>query len=382
MKWDSKTIEISLNILRKSSSPDHAVKAISKEFKEEISWNALRKALLKHKGQSPKDVLNQENRIKEINEIINFLNTKSKKHNRSFEGLCNFFNKSPQYVKDLLNQAAALGYKIQDIDDRLFLDKKENRDIRETQVPISLVKDRTIKFAVISDTHFGSAAARPDLIADFVNFAYDQGCRVVFHAGDILTGNSVYKNQAAELSYWGCRAQCLEACKGLPQKPDLMYYGILGNHDLNFLSTNGADPGWILEQMRPDIKIVGHLKGNILLQPGNILVELIHVKSHASGLSYPLEKHIAKAVSKGFLPDIILAGHLHRQGSFMLNGIHSFLLPCFEDENHFVKYHDFVPVIGGLILTLELNTNNKPVECITHVRYYNTKTPTATPVIL
>lgn len=382
MKWDAKNVEISLAILRKAGSPDAAVKSISMEFGEDISWNALRKALLKYKGLSPKDVLNQQNQSEEIENIVAHLNTKSKKHNKSLEGLCNFFNRSPQYIKNLLDQAKTLGYRFDLVDDRIFLDKKEDRNIRETRVPISITKERSIKFAVISDTHFGSQAARPDLIADFIDFAYAQGCRDVFHAGDITTGNSVYKNQAAELSHWGCHKQCLEVCKGLPQKSGLKYYAILGNHDLNFLTTNGVDPGLIIESMRPDIKIVGHLKGNVILQPENILIELIHVKSHASGLSYPLEKHIAKSVSKGFLPDIILAGHLHRQGSFMLNGIHSFLLPCFEDENTFVKYHDFVPVIGGLILTLELNAENKPVECITHVKYYNTRTPSATPITL
>jgi predicted phosphodiesterase len=382
MKWEAKTVEVSLDILRKSSSPDAAVKLISKAFGEEISWNALRKALLKHKGLSPKDVLNQANQMLEIDSIVSHLNTKSKKHNKSLEGLCNFFNKSPQYIKNLLEQARSLGYRFDLVDDKIFLDKVVDRDTKEAHVPISISKERSIKFAVISDTHFGSQAARPDLVEDFVNFAYAQGVRVILHAGDIITGNSVYRNQVAELSHWGCHAQCLEACKGLPQKDGLRYYGILGNHDLNFVTTAGVDPGLILESMRPDIKIVGHLKGNVLLQPENILIEMIHVKSHASGLSYPLEKHIAKAVSKGFLPDIILAGHLHRQGSFMLNGIHSFLLPCFEDENTFVKYHDFVPVIGGLILTLELNAANKPVECITHVKYYNTKTPTATPISL
>lgn len=382
MKWDSKSIEVAIDILHKSSSPDVALKQINKVFKEDISWNALRKALLKAKQVSPKDLLNYSNRTDEIEEIVNHLNNKKKSCNKSLEGLCNFFNKSPQYIKNLLDKATDLGYKFDFVEDKILLDKAVNNETQNLKVPISISNTRTIKFGVISDTHFGSKAARPDLIADFVDFAYEQGVRDILHGGDIVTGNSVYKGQVAELSHWGCHAQCLEACKGLPQKKDLKYYGILGNHDLAFVKSAGVDPGLILESMRPDIKIIGHIKGNITLTPENILIELVHIKSNAYSLSYPLEKHLAKAVSKGFLPDMILAGHLHRSGFFTLNGIQGFVLPCFEDENIFVKYHDFVPVIGGVIITLKLDSNNKIIECIPHFKYYNIRNIESTNISL
>ena len=377
MKWDSKTVEISVAILRKSTSPSNAVKALSKEFGEEVTWNALRKALLKHKQISPKDVLNQENQTAEIDCIVNHLKNKSKKNNKSLEGLCNFFNKSPQYIKNLLSQATTLGYKFDIIEDKIILDKKINLDARESDIS-SFSIDRTIKLGILSDTHFGSKAACPEYISHFVETAYAEGVRKFVHGGDILTGNSVYRRQESELSHWGCHSQCLEACKGLPQKKDLEYYVLLGNHDMDFVTSAGVDPGLILESMRPDIKIIGHLKGNIRLQPENILIEVVHIKSSAHARSYPLEKHLMKAVSKGFLPDVVLAGHRHCSGYFPVNGVQCFMLPCFEDENIFVKYHDFVPEVGGLILTLGLNADNKIISCSPEFRYYNTKRSSAT----
>lgn len=381
MKWDSKSVEVAVDILRKSASPDSALKQINKMFKEDISWNALRKVLLKRKQLSPKSILNQENQTEEMDCIINHLNNKSKKNNKSLEGLCNFFNKSPQYIKNLLDQAAQLGYKFDLVEDKILLNKKIDLETRESDVS-SFSINRTIKLGIISDTHFGSQAACPEYISHFINTAYAEGVRKIVHGGDILTGNSVYRRQVAELSHWGCHNQCLEACKGLPQKKDLEYYVLLGNHDMDFVTTAGVDPGLILESMRPDIKVIGHIKGNIKLQPENILIEVVHIKSSAHARSYPLEKHLAKSVSKGFLPDIVLAGHRHCSGYFPVNGVQCFMLPCFEDENIFVKYHDFVPEVGGLILTLGLNAENKIISCSPEFRYYNTKRTTATNIEL
>jgi predicted phosphodiesterase len=232
---------------------------------------------------------------------------------------------------------------------------------------------RILKFGIISDTHYGSKAATVDLINHFVNSAYNEGVRRIIHGGDITTGNSVYKGQVSELSHWGCHAQCLEVCKNLPTKPDLKYFAILGNHDMNFVKEAGVDPGLILEDMRSDIKIFGHIKGRIILQPGDISIEVIHIKSNAHARSYALEKHLSKSIYKGSLPHMVLAGHLHRAGYFPMNGVHCFMLPCFEDENLFVKYHDFVPEVGGIIVTLELTEDNQIISCFPKFMFYNTR---------
>ena len=225
---------------------------------------------------------------------------------------------------------------------------------------------------MISDTHLGSSAALEEEVKHFINMAYDEyGIRTIFHGGDITTGNSVYRAQVSELDFWGCQQQCERVAEVFPERDGLTYYGILGNHDINFRKTAGIDMGYILHSLRKDIIILGELKSTFMLD--SLRVELLHIKSHAHAKSYALEKHIARTVSKGNHPDVILAGHRHVGAYFMSNGIHAFMLPCFEDSNLFVKYNDFVPSIGGIIIEFVFNEDGQVISCIPNFKIYNPK---------
>ena len=409
MLWEKSVIDHVISILKKYTKVSDAMKEITKYVKspsyrgDPISVDSLGHIFKSRGMPSPKYFLKnaksqevhvdfkgtnlpqkiackpQKNTKKEVTEdpnspVYDFL--KKVQHKKySLTELCNTLDCSPATIERYIERANELGYELKNFDDNVSLNKKE---LQSNNIPkminISTESNRIIRFGVISDTHFGSDAARCEEIADFVKKAYvSYGIRTMIHCGDIVTGNSVYKGQIAELSHWGCEKQCQEAAKWLPKLEDLKYYAILGNHDLDFIKSSGINPGFVLNKLREDINILGNIKARFILGDTNLVVEAIHIKSSAYAKSYPLEKHLAKTLSKLDSPDIVLAGHRHISGYFELNHVHCFQVPSFEDANFFVHYNDFIPSVGGLIVELHLNEENQIVQCNPIFVNYHTK---------
>ena len=213
-------------------------------------------------------------------------------------------------------------------------------------------------------------------IKHFVDTCYnDYGITTIFHGGDCLAGNKVYKGQAAELEDWSGQGQCEIFAETLPQHKDLQYVGILGNHDVDFIKSNGIDPAFIIGSLRKDITFIGNLKGKCILGDSDLELELVHIKSSAHARSYSLEKFIHQQASRDNHPDILMAGHRHINGFFEIQGIQAFLLPCFEAETLFALYSAYYPSIGGLIVTFVLDGDNKLLRCEPSFRRYNLREP-------
>jgi len=376
MAWTNEKLEAVKKIIGKHSTLKDALKDIDDTFG--FSYDAVKRAFARNGYSTPSRYLLQDSKAEVDNSQLDKLLAVIKHRKRlTLRELCDRMDCGPNRLELLLKKARSLGYKFILDDDSFSLDKESEIDTSVANIAVPLPKRgkrRTIRLGIISDTHFGSKAALVEQVADFVNRAYDEyGVRDILHAGDITTGNSVYGDQIAELSHWGCQAQCEEAAKWLPCKKDLKYYAILGNHDINFIKKAGIDPGLVLHALRPDINIIGQLKKTLVLEDCGVSIELIHIKSTAHARSYALEKHVAKNVNKRSCPDIVLAGHLHTNGYWMLNGIHCLLLPCFEDANFFVKYFDFLPSTGGVILDIELNEDNQIIQIVPKFEMYNQK---------
>lgn len=381
--WTKEKLDEIKEIFKNSSSVTAALKTTSKKYGKLITADCLRSALRRHgetgalemlvgvTTQGEKLIRNQE-APPDVNDLIDLLKKKrARKKLVNLRWICDKLNIPPKTAENLIGKATELGYTVAVESGSLYINSDSEIQDEIPKIKISKGKKRSVKFAVISDTHAGSSAALPNFVSDFVKYAYnDHGIKTILHAGDILTGNSVYHSQVAELDIWGCQRQCEQASEMLPELKGLKYYGILGNHDINFIKLAGVDPGYVLHKERPDINIIGHFKASFVLDPVGILIELIHIKSSAHARSYALEKHIAKVISKGHHPDMIFAGHRHTSGYWELNGIHSFMCPCFENENMFVKYFDFVPSIGGIIVDLDVDSNGTISSCAPTFKSY------------
>jgi len=371
-------------LFSQAASVKDVLKSASEKFGKNITADSIRSALKRNGEDGTLELLvgTQEKGTKltpieklppDVNALISLLKKKrSRKRLVSLRDVCDALDVPPKKAEALINKAVTLGYTINVESGSLYINSESELQEEIPKIKVANGKTRHVKFAVISDTHAGSSAAMKEHVQDFVHTAYKKhGIRTILHGGDILTGNSVYRAQVAELDMWGCTRQCEAASEMLPELDGLKYYAILGNHDVNFIKIAGIDPGYILNHMRKDIIILGHLKATFVLDPVGILIELCHIKSSAHAKSYALEKHIAKIISKGHHPDMIFAGHRHTSGYWELNGIHAFMCPCFENENMFVKYFDFIPSIGGIIVDLEVDSYGKISSCTPTFKSYS-----------
>lgn len=304
-----------------------------------------------------------------IEYILKFSKSQSRKSMKkrstlTLTTLCNLFDCSPHRLESALVKAKANGYRVELSDENIKINTTliNNESIVGPRPKIKmpkLSKDK-ITFAVISDTHFGSAHCLKDEIADFVNMAYSEfDIRLILHSGDILAGNNVYKGQKFELEAWGCRDQCKICTETLPQKKDLKYVYILGNHDVDFMKTNGTNPADLIDAWRSDMTCIGNIAARFILDPYDIDIELSHIRSSAHARSWSLEKHLQKTISKHNAPDVLFCGHKHTNGYFMPQNVHSCLVPCFETMNIYATYGDFYPTIGGIIVTMTLDKEGR-----------------------
>lgn len=328
------------------------------------SINAINKKL-KLKKQDNEEPLEQK--------ILNYLVKASKNKRRSniknrtnttLRDLCNMFDCSPHRVEIALEKAKLEGHRVQISDTNIGINTSviDNEGIIGPRPIIRTKKllKNTVRFAVISDTHFGSAHCLKDEIIDFVNMAYDEfDVRLILHAGDILAGNNVYRGQQFELEKWACKDQCQICVDTLPVRKNLQYVYIMGNHDVDFMKSNGTDPSDLIDAWRPDMKCVGTIASRFILDPYDLDIELSHIKTSAHARSWSLEKHLQKTISKHNAPDILFCGHKHTNGYFTPQNVHSCLVPCFETINIYGTYGDFYPTIGGIIVTVTLDDTGR-----------------------
>lgn len=356
-----------VDILGKHHSLAHANEEIKKKLK--MSSTSMRKMLKKKFGKAaiPTEFLKREGDASPeegvlIEKLASIIKRRNKRKTRlAFRDLCDEFDMSPSKMEALIDEALSFGYKINFDNDQFSLDRKIPIKKVVTNVTVPSPAKSRVRIGVVSDTHFGSKAALKTELNDFVNIAYnDFGVTTILHCGDILAGNKVYRGQEAEVDHWGCDAQVEDACNCLPQKKNLEWYGILGNHDISFLKNAGIDVGDKIESGRSDYHHLGSLKEKIIIN--GIEIEMAHLKSVAHARSYSLEKHVYRTYSKSNQPHVLFCGHRHANGYFEVQRIHTFLVPCFEDATLFLQYSDFMPSIGGLIVDFILDDDGNIVR--------------------
>lgn len=359
--WTEAYINKAIDILKKHQTLLEALDEMKKKFDISVTHSGLSGAIKAKFGVTPKQFLatgkiHVTGNSEIVSKLITLIKVKKNK-NLSFRELCDEFDLSPAKMDNILAEAKDLGYNIDLSDDGFFL----NRDCEVQKVSQKVfapnISANHFRIAVISDTHLGSDVALVDELQHFVNRAYDDfDVRTILHCGDLLAGEQVYKGQVAELNHWGCAKQCNALSAALPKRKDLQYFAILGNHDVSFTKIAGIDVGRILEASRPDLHCVGALSQRIILN--GVEIELAHIKSSAHARSYSLEKHIYRTLALNNHMQVAFCGHRHTNGYFEIQGVHTFLVPCFEDANMFVKYNDFNPSVGGIIVDFFVDDQN------------------------
>jgi predicted phosphodiesterase len=211
-----------------------------------------------------------------------------------------------------------------------------------------------IRFGVVSDTQLGSLYER----IDFLNLAYEifkkEGIKNVYHAGDLLDGEKMYRGQEYETHKHGFDSQ-IDYCQMVyPKLSGIKTHFITGNHDLSFYKNAGADVGKKITRIREDMVYLGTEEADVILKnrQGQVILRVSHPgKGTAYALSYHPQKYI-ESLTGGKKPHIVLMGHYHKSEFLFYRNIHLIQTGCLQSQTPFMRRQNIAAMTGFWLVEL------------------------------
>ena len=223
-----------------------------------------------------------------------------------------------------------------------------------------------LKFALVSDTHFGSKAAAKDELWEFYDIAKDRWVECFVHCGDLVDWCGVYKWQQFEQSWVWFTDQLTDVKDNYPNVW-LPTYFIGWNHDENFLKANGVNICKAVEQVRQDLV-------NLWFYDARLKLNGIDINLHHGGgsLSYAKDYKMKKYLDSlpvEWQPDIFALGHYHTALYDLHRWIHWFMPWSFMKENLLAKRFNLGNTIWGWIIEIEKDKNWKSRLNMEYVKF-------------
>lgn len=257
--------------------------------------------------------------------------------------------------KDLIEHLENKGYVV-------TIDQPEHR-----QIKLQPNRGKKVRFGVVSDTHLGNKYQQITYLHDFYRRAKEFKVNFMLHAGDLVDGQNMHKDQQFELFAHGVKAQAQYAIKNYPYIPKVNTYVIGGNHDGSGWKDSGADVLAAISAGRPDIVSLGAIQATFHFGPLRIM--LMHPDGGvAYARSYKLQK-IVEGFEADNKPHILLCGHWHIQCHVSVRNVEAFAIPCFQAQTPFMKRKGLNPVIGGYLFEVEYDESGLVSLWTNFVRY-------------
>lgn len=230
----------------------------------------------------------------------------------------------------------------------------------------------TVRFGVVSDTHLGHKHQQLTHLRAFCKEAEAWRVDFMLHAGDVVDGGRMHRDQEYELFRHGAIAQGKYAAEELPRvkvgRRVVPWKVIGGNHDGSFFNDAGADVLEYLNQ-RPDVAVLGAPAA--MFHYGPLRIYLMHPDGGPSyARSYKLQK-IVEGFEADAKPHILLAGHWHVQCHVSTRNVEAFALPCFQSQTAYLKRKGLQPVVGGYLFEVIYNELGPLSITSRFVRYSN-----------
>lgn len=215
---------------------------------------------------------------------------------------------------------------------------------------------KVIKFAIVSDTHFGSKYMQNTYLHDFYDLCERENITSVYHAGDITDGLKMRPGHEYELYDSSADGQREDVVKNYPCRPGIITYFITGNHDASLYKHVGYDIGAAIAKDRSDMIYLGKDYAVVNLTP-NCTMELRHPwDGITQALSHKVQKMV-EAMESDAKPDILVVGNYHKQGYFLYRNVHSMLAGCFQSQTPFLRGKGISVTMGGWIVTAHVDEN-------------------------
>lgn len=217
-------------------------------------------------------------------------------------------------------------------------------------------KGKTFKFGILTDTHIGSVFFHEEWLKTAFKMFRDEGCKFITHSGDVTEGLSNRPGHVYELTHIGYDQQKAYVIDLFNKynNTKLPMYMIDGNHDRWYLKSNGA---LIVKDIVKELsfaKFLGHDSGEFKVN--NIIIQLWHGEDGSSyATSYRLQK-LVEAITGGFKPNIIIAGHTHKQCYIFERHIHVLSGGACSAQSSFMKSKKLANHAGFYIANVTTNS--------------------------
>jgi predicted phosphodiesterase len=227
--------------------------------------------------------------------------------------------------------------------------KNADKFYEKKNVVYNLETGTEFEFALIGDTHMGNHHYESSALKEFYRYCAKQGIKNVYHCGDLVDGLHVHPGSEFEQYALGFSEQVKDVVENYPHFKNVKTYFILGNHDLFFYKTAGANIGDLISKEREDMICLGRDEADILIGNGTKL-RIAHPGGGSSyATSYRLQKLI-ESISGGDKPNIYAAGHYHKSLQMTYRNVIGFLVGCFESQTDFMKSKGLSASVGGYIV--------------------------------
>src|SRR5690606_22163883 len=241
--------------------------------------------------------------------------------------LADLLDVSPRRVDAMIEELQGDGYRILERGDRLVLDVAP----APSETVMTLPESDRVRIAVLGDTHLGSKTQQLTHLRDAYQRIADRGIRHVYHVGDLIDGEGLYRGHEHEVFVHGFDDQVAYAVEHYPRVEGVTTYVIGGNHDLAYVKRAGADPLAVIARDRPDIEYLGPWSAWVRLSQG-ALAYLLHPDGGGSyALSYRLQKTI-ESFEGGKKPHLAFLGHWHTRAYVFVRNVHGWLTGCYQAQ--------------------------------------------------
>jgi predicted phosphodiesterase len=253
----------------------------------------------------------------------------------SVEELADLADMSPRRVRAALDNLGRDGYRVEATSRAAKLDRFPSEQSNRVKLTPSLFDGDVFRFGVVSDTHLGSKAERPDAVDAAYDVFQQEQIQDVFHVGDLVDGLGVYKTQNTEVLLHTYEDQVDHAADVYPERGGMTTWIIGGNHDLEGdFGKAGCDPVQAVANRRSDFQYLGRYSAHVDL-PNGATMHMLHPQGGGAYATSWRPQKIAESYEAGSKPNVLLIGHYHRTGYFMVRGIQTMMAGTFQGPTTF-----------------------------------------------
>lgn len=208
------------------------------------------------------------------------------------------------------------------------------------------------RFGVLSCSHLGSRYQQLTHLNTFYSICARRRINTIFHCGDVVDGEKMYRGQEYEIFAHGADAQREYAVEHYPKRKGVETLVISGNHDQSFIKHAGYNVVEAVCRQREDMRFLGD--DYALFVVGKLRLGIMHGRGGvAYARSYKLQK-IIEQLSPEMKPNLLFLGHYHVPAHIPgYRNIEGIQMGAFQAQTPYLVAKGLFPHVSGLIVTVQ-----------------------------